>query len=141
MYTGLVHAHSGLRWIVLLTLLWAIFQAYSNWKSNTTASKENLRSGLISMAIFHLQFIIGLVLYFISPRVIFTSEMMKNSAARFFSMEHSVMMIIALVLVTLGYRKGKNGGFKSMFWYYLIALIVILIAIPWPFRGFETGWF
>ena len=141
MYTGLVHAHSGLRWIVLLTLLWAVYQAYSNWKNNNAATKSNLRAGLISMSAFHLQFVLGLVLYFMSPRVLFTGEMMKNSAARFFTMEHLVMMVIALVLVTVGYRKGKGGGFKAMFWYYLIALIVILVAIPWPFRGFDTGWF
>jgi multisubunit Na+/H+ antiporter MnhB subunit len=49
-------------------------------------------------------------------------------------MEHTVMMLIAIVLITLGYGHAKKGNFKGVFWYYLIGLIVMLAAVPWPFR-------
>jgi uncharacterized membrane protein len=61
---------------------------------------------------------------------------------RFFTMEHTVMMLIAVVLITIGHRQAKIGNLKKQFWYYIIALIVIIAAIPWPFRAMlGSGWF
>ncbi len=50
------------------------------------------------------------------------------------------MMLIAIILITIGYRKAKVGNAKGVFTYYLIALLLMLAAIPWPFRALGAGW-
>ena len=67
---------------------------------------------------------------------------MKNASQRFFAVEHTFTMIIAIALITVGgvsVRKGKSNAK----WFYLIALILILMRIPWPFMeaGIARGWF
>ena len=63
-----------------------------------------------------------------------------------FAVEHMTTMIIAVVLITLGYSRAKRrtsdgGKFKAIFWFYLIGLVIMLAGIPWPFRGYGNGWF
>ena len=142
MYTGLTHAHSGLRWLVLLFLLLAIISAYRAWKGGGSLSKMPL----FALIATHTQLLIGLVLYFISPYVSFGEGFMKQAVTRFYSVEHIVLMLIAIVLITVGYSKAKRKATeeakgKTTFTFYLIALILILLAIPWPFRGLGAGWF
>ena len=142
MYTGLTHAHSGLRWLVLLFLLLAIISAYRAWKGGGSLSKMPL----FALIATHTQLLTGLVLYFISPYVSFEEGFMKQAVTRFYSVEHITLMLIAIVLITVGYSKAKRKATdeakgKTTFTFYLIALILILLAIPWPFRGLGTGWF
>jgi membrane protein DedA with SNARE-associated domain len=94
----------------------------------------------------HLQLVIGFVLYFISPKVIFSASSMKDSVLRFFLVEHISLMIIAVVLITIGYVKSNRAAdemkkHKKLIIYYTIALVLILASIPWPFRGLGAGWF
>ena len=84
----------------------------------------------------HTQLLVGIILYFVSPMVQFGNT--SNEEARFFTMEHSTMMIVAIVFMTLARilsKKGKtdNAKFKRLFTYSLIALLIIIMAIPWPF--------
>jgi membrane protein DedA with SNARE-associated domain len=142
MYTGLTHAHSGLRWIVLLFLVLALITAYRSWKGQKAPSKMPL----FALIATHTQLLIGLVLYFISPLVSFGEGFMKNDITRFYSVEHISVMLIAIILITIGYSKGKRqpsneAKGKTIFTYYLIGLILILVSIPWPFRGLGAGWF
>ncbi len=142
----LVHAHSGLRWVVLLLLIAAIFKALIKWRSNAPFTEGDRKLNLFTMISAHVQFLLGLVLFFISPKVNLSGLDMKNPIERFFTMEHSVMMILAIVLITLGYTKSKkaveeNKKFKTAFTYFLIALLVLIAGIPWPFRNLGAGWF
>ncbi len=142
----LVHTHSGLRWVVLGLLVAAIFKNLLKWRSNAPYTEADRKLNLFTMASAHLQLVIGLVLFFISGKVQFSGEMMKNSTLRFFTMEHTLMMLIAIVLITLGYTKSKKLAddgkkFKTAFWYFLIALLVVLAGIPWPFRNLGAAWF
>jgi NADH:ubiquinone oxidoreductase subunit 2 (subunit N) len=73
---------------------------------------------------------------------------MKNNVFRFFTVEHSLMMLIAIVLITVGHSKAKKATtdekkFKTLAIFFTLALIIILAAIPWPFRevGMGRGWF
>ena len=71
---------------------------------------------------------------------------MKDSLLRFFLVEHIGLMLIAVLLVTIGYIKSDREEnilkkHKKLLVYYSIALLVILAAIPWPFRGLGAGWF
>lgn len=139
MYTGLTHAHSGWRWIVLILILTAILQALLQPGKKT-------KLPLFAMIATHLQLVIGIILYFISPKVLFAAETMKVALNRFYTVEHTTLMLLAVVLITLGYGKWKRAdtaenGSKKVLTYYLIGLVLILAGIPWPFRNLGAGWF
>lgn len=141
MYQGLLHAHSGIRWIVLILIIINVINAAGFLKGNKVFTAKDKKLSLFAMSFTHLQAVLGLVLYWMSPNVRFSSETMSNSLLRFFTVEHTLMMLIAIVLVTIGNRMAKTGNGKRVFWYYFIALIIILAAIPWPFReALGAGW-
>ena len=138
----MIHAHSGLRWVVLFLLIAAIVTAYNNSKKGTPYSKEANKLGLFALIATHIQFLLGLGLYFTSNYVKFESSVMKDSILRFYTVEHSLMMVIAIAFITIGYSKTKRtGNWKKQFSLYLIGLLIMLLAIPWPFRGLNAGWF
>lgn len=139
MYTGLTHAHSGWRWIVLTLLLYAILQALLQ------PSKKN-KVPLWAMIATHVQLVFGFILYFISPKVQFTADTMKIALNRFYTVEHTTLMLLAVVVITLGYGKWKRAdtpekGAKKVLTFYLIGLLIMLAGIPWPFRNLGAGWF
>ena len=143
MYSIIKHFHSGLRWVVLAMLIWAILDAYTKWKNKVTLDKDSRKPSFLAFNFTHIQVLVGLIVYFITPRIIFSGELMKDRVMRFYAAEHPMMMLIAVILVTIGYVKGKkSNSFKTIFWYYLIALLLILAGIPWPFmKSFNSGWF
>ncbi|MEN9744128.1 MAG: hypothetical protein RLZZ65_1933 [Bacteroidota bacterium] len=139
----LVSAHSGLRWIALILLLLAIFNAFTA----KSYEKKHRLINLFAMVSLHTQLLIGLALYFTSAKVQFVDGWMKSALYRFFGMEHLVGMLIALVFVTIGHSKSKKATestakFKAIKLWYVLALILILAFIPWPFRTALGGaWF
>ena len=143
MYEALKHTHSGLRWVALALILWAIYNAFTA----KDFTKREKMINLFSMVSLHTQLVLGLVLYFISPRVQFFDGWMKDPAYRFYGIEHLAGMLIAIALITVGYVKSKKGNtpaekFKPIKLYYIIGLILILASIPWPFRANLGGaWF
>lgn len=146
MYEGLLHAHSGLRWIVLILLIWALFKSVTGWLGKKDYQKGDRLSALLALIFNHIQLLIGLVLYFISPRVSFESGVMGNSVLRFYTVEHISMMIIAIALITVGFSTAKRmsdavAKHKRVAITYGIGLLIILASIPWPFRGLGAGWF
>jgi cytochrome bd-type quinol oxidase subunit 2 len=138
MYNVLVHAHSGLRWVVLVLLVAAISHAFL--KKDFGLNKQNRKFALFAMISVHVQLLIGLVLYFISPKVQFSAEVMSNAVSRFYTIEHLLGMLLAIAIITIGYSKGKKTeSFKPVAIYYLIGLVLILVSIPWPFRNLGAG--
>ena len=146
-YSILVSSHSGLRWLLLLALLVSILISFSK---GYIIKKNNLKQGkpiyLITLILSHIQLIVGLILYFISPKVIFSASSMKEKYYRFFLVEHITLMVLAIVIITIGYSKSKNNlsiakGHKKQFLFNVLALILILFAIPWPWQPFGAGWF
>ena len=141
------HTHSGLRWVLLILLLWAAYSAFKNWRNGASFTDRDRKRGLFTMIAAHVQLLFGVVLYIISPYVKFTAETMKDPVARFYTVEHISLMLIAIVLITLGYMRPNcqatdSGRFKTQFYFFIIALLLILVAIPWPFRaGLSGGWF
>ena len=137
---GLIAAHSGMRYIILLLLVIAIINAIANLKSDKYGKKDKLLN-LFAMVFLHIQLLVGLILYFIdltkNTKVRFGEGMMSDPIARFFTMEHLLMMIVAIALVTIGYMKSKKAEPKKkhrlVLRYYGLGLIVIFVAIPWPF--------
>ena len=143
MYEILKHTHSGLRWIALILIVLAIYNAFT---AKEFGKREKMIN-LFSMVSLHTQLLIGLVLYFISPLVRFGQEWMKDPEDRFYGMEHLAGMIIAIALITIGYVKSKKGTspqeiYKPIKLFYIIGLILIVASIPWPFRANLGGaWF
>ncbi len=142
MYTFFNSAHSGLRWLVLLSIMGALIFSLTNIKK-TGIEKPQKLTYLFSLIFCHLQLLIGLVLYFISPKVNFDNTF-ANAASRFFTLEHTVGMLLAVTLITIGYSKSKKSQrHKTVFIFYLFAFVIIMASIPWPFRT-ELGvvdWF
>jgi hypothetical protein len=145
MYEILKHTHSGLRWVALILILWAIFNSIT---AKEFTKREKLIN-LFSMVSLHTQLILGLILYFISDKVKFFDGWMKEPTGiyRFYGMEHLAGMLIAIALITVGYVKSKKGNspaeiYKPIKLFYIIGLILILASIPWPFRANLGGaWF
>lgn len=145
MHTGLLHAHSGLRWIVLILLVVAVLNAILK-KGKGQYTEGDRKLNLFTMVFFHVQFLIGIALYFISPIVNFSEGFMKDTIRRFFGMEHTLIMVIAFILITIGHSKSKKAESpvqknKYIMLFYGIALVLILAGIPWPFRELGRGWF
>jgi len=146
MYNGLLHAHSGLRWIVLILLVLALVQAVSGWMNKKDFTEGNRKVALFALIFTHIQLLIGLVLYFISPKVAFVEGFMKNDVYRFYAVEHLSLMLLAIILITVGFSTAKKAGesilkHKKIAIFYGIGLVLILAGIPWPFRELGAGWF
>lgn len=130
MYTGLLHLHSILRYVVLILVLISIFQAIT--AGNKPYTEANKKVNLFALISAHTQLLIGLVLYFISPKVNFSQ--MSDSITRYWNVEHISMMILAIVLITIGYSKSKKAieakaKHRAIYIYYTIAIVVVLLAI------------
>ena len=65
----LKHAHSGLRWVVLVVLLVAIVNNLTKMNSGKSYTKGDFKINLFTLIFSHIQFTIGMVLYFMSPLV------------------------------------------------------------------------
>jgi len=133
-YFIIKNLHSGFRYIVFLLLVIAIIKAISSWLGNKPFTEGDKKLNLFTLISAHTQLLIGLVLYFISPVVQFNANTMKDPLTRYFTVEHWVMMLIAIVLITIGYSKSKRGTtdtgkHKTVSIFYTTAFLVILIAI------------
>lgn len=145
MYDGILHAHSGLRWVALIAIIVAIVIAFSNYKTDKF-TKGHKTTYLLALIFTHIQLIIGFYLYFTSPKVFFSESTMSNNVARFFTVEHIILMLLSIVLITVGYSRSKRaktlrGKHSSVAIFYTLALIIMLLGIPWPFRGLGAHWF
>lgn len=140
----MLHAHSGFRWLALILIIVTIVKAYKGIKNAEDYSAKNKMLALGTLIVFHLQFLIGFSLYFTGSKTAFFN---MKQPYRFFTLEHPLMMIIAIILVTIGYSKAKkeeypSKKFRKILIYYSVALLIVLIAIPWPFRSqLAAGWF
>lgn len=148
MYNGLLHAHSGLRWVAMLLLIYAIINAARSQESGQYLKKDKMIN-LFSMVILHVQLLIGLGLYFINERsrVVYAEGWMGEAAARFYGLEHILGMLIAITVITFGRKKAEQlkntrDMHRRIMFSYAIGLVLILLSIPWPFREALGGtWF
>lgn len=145
MYNFFVDSHSVLRWILVLFFTLTIAYAFYSRSKGLPYERTRVLS-LITLIVLHFQFLLGFILYFISPKVIFSGESMKAPLTRFFLVEHITAMLIGVALVTIGYSAAKKAlndskKYNKLLIYYIIGSLIILAAVPWPFYNFGTGWF
>ncbi len=141
----MIHAHSGLRWLVLILLLLAIVRGFARMKSGKYEQSDKMIN-LFAMILVHTQVTIGIILAFISTKIIYAEGWMKNPQNRFYGMEHILLMVLAAVVLTIGRKKAEkiadfSKRHKTIAIWYSVALILILAGIPWPFRNLGAGWF
>jgi hypothetical protein len=148
MYHLLLVIHSFFRWLVLISLVYAVYRGWKGWLGNKQFSKWDNSVRHNTATIVQVQFVLGFGLYFISPLVEYFwqnySTAVHDRDIRFFGMEHSLMMLIAVSVVTAGSMITKRKTtdkekFKTMAIWYTIALLLILINIPWPFSPFTAN--
>ena len=142
MYTTLQFLHSYWAYLVLLIVTLATLNALIGFFAKKEYGPKDFRISLFALIVSHLQLIIGLALYFVSPlgmKSISNNGMgvvMKDSALRLNAVEHPMMMILMVVFITIGYSKHKkklvsSPKFKMLAIFYTIALILMLSRIPW----------
>ncbi|MDQ3278386.1 MAG: hypothetical protein M3Q06_08665 [Bacteroidota bacterium] len=153
LYDVMRHIHSVGRWVVLLLLLFAIFNSLI--AGSRPYIKSDNRLGLFLTIATDLMLLVGIYLYVVGPRgyKMFQApggmgEVMKEPTYRFFAVEHLVGMLIAVILIHVGKAQGRKAmsdraKHRRTMIFYLLALLIILVSIPWPFRaiGAASGWY
>lgn len=142
MYTTIKYLHSLWAYLVVIMVFIAVTNAIFGLMGKRSFTIRDLRISLFALIVTHLQIVIGLVLFFVSPMVQWfnsnadKSLIMKDSQLRLINMEHPLMMIIGIILITIGFSKQKkkiapNAKFKTILIFYGIGFILILMRIPW----------
>lgn len=148
MYQGMLHLHSVLRWVILILLLIAVYKSIAG--KNKPFTSGHRRTGLFLMITADIMLLVGIYQWIAGPMGLKSiqlngmSVVMKNSVLRFFAVEHLVGMLIAIILIHIGYSYSKKDipdsvKHKRAFLFYGLALLIILIFIPWPFREVGGG--
>jgi hypothetical protein len=141
MYTFILGLHNLLRWVIIILLVINILRHFAAIKKPFTGIDKSL--GLWLMIAAHIQLLLGLFEWFAGAYGLQSfmyngaSEVMQNNTERFFAVEHTVSMIIAIALITIArgiFRKQLPDGKKHRrcILLYVIALIIIIAMVPWP---------
>ena len=141
MYSTVQTLHSYWAYLTLLILAIAAINALLGARSNKEFSiAKDLRISLFALIFSHIQLLLGLVLYLVSPNgleKITTLGMGEMSSFdRLLALEHPVINILAITLITIGWSKHKKqmtskGKFSKIGVFYSLGLILILSRIPW----------
>jgi Na+/H+-dicarboxylate symporter len=134
------NVHSYWAYLVLAILIFAVINAILGLSKKKQFTDKDLRIGLFALIVSHIQLLIGLVWYFMSPwfnaLITDSGAVMKEKSLRLLAVEHPVMMILAIVFITIGWSKHKNkttdsAKFKTFAIFYGIGLLLMLSKIPW----------
>ncbi|SJN29209.1 hypothetical protein FM107_05870 [Sphingobacterium sp. JB170] len=135
MLTGMKHLHSTIAIVLLLALIIVLIITLVNYLGNKPYNRKVALLGFISA---HIQLLLGLILYFTSPLGLpaFSGENMKNSLSRLYFLEHPLMMLIGIILITIGYSKAKKAtdpkkANQTILIFFGLGLLLIISRIPW----------
>lgn len=139
MYTGLQHLHSGIAYLALAGLVLVILYALIGSLSGREFTEKDRKIAMIAFILSHIQLLVGLILYFVSPlgfSLLTGGGAMSDSAARLTALEHPLINIIAIAVISIGYIRAKKitisrSKFRSIYMMYAIGLVLILSRIPW----------
>lgn len=141
MYETILNLHSYLAYVVLAILILAVINAISGFVGNKIFTMEkDLRISLFALILSHVQLLVGLILYFVSPKGFFAVKELGmgglTAASRLLAVEHPIINIIAIALITIGWSKHKKilegkKKFKTIAIFYSLGLLCLLSRIPW----------
>lgn len=142
MYNFIQKLHSGWAYLAILLLIFAIIYSLIGFSGKKEFTAKDRKIALLGLIGAHIQLLIGLILYFCSPlgysniAALGMGEVMKNPALRLTVVEHPLINIIAIILITIGWSKHKKAimsaaKFKSVLIFYAMGVLLILSRIPW----------
>ena len=136
MYEIIQKLHSGWAYLALLVLVIAVVNSIIGLSSKKEFAAKDRKIALFALAAIHTQLVIGFIVYFVSPLGFPVLGQMKDAALRLTSLEHPLVNIIGIVLITMGWSKHKKlaeseSKFKTFSIYYGLGLVLILSRIPW----------
>lgn len=141
MYDTILELHSYWAFATLGILLIAILNAFVGLSAKRPFYKKDRQISLIALTFSHIQFLLGLILLFTTPKMDTAKELgmgavMKNSELRLFIVEHPLINLIAIALITIGWSSHKKqtegtAKFKKIGYFYAIGFILLLSRIPW----------
>lgn len=147
-YTIILGFHNIFRWFCLAIIAYVVVKSFFGWINNREWSNKEEKSLLLATIFVDIQLLVGFILYFFySPLTKFSLEhfksVMSDPTLRFFILEHSITMVFAVILIHIAKIVSKKKKivytrFRTIFFYYALALIAILIGIPW-FRPLFPG--
>lgn len=135
-YPFLQKFHSGWAYLALLLLLIAVVNSLIGHFSKKEFTAKDRKIAIFGLIGTHTQLLVGLILYFVSPLGFAVLGEMKDKAIRLTSLEHPLINLIAIALITIGWVKHKKATtseskFKTFSIYYTLGLLLILSRIPW----------
>jgi hypothetical protein len=135
-YPFLQKFHSGWAYLALLLLLIAVLNSLIGHFSKKEFTAKDRKIAIFGLIGTHTQLLVGLILYFVSPLGFSALGEMKDKAIRLTSLEHPLINLIAIALITIGWVKHKKATtseskFKTFSIYYTLGLLLILSRIPW----------
>ena len=136
MYEFIQKFHSGWAYLVLLILVVAVVNALLGLSSKKEFTTKDRKIALFALIFTHIQLVIGLIAYFVSPLGLASFGQMSDKALRLTSLEHPLINIIAIVLIPIGWSKHQKltdatAKFKTFAVFYGLGLLLILSRIPW----------
>jgi len=136
MYEIIQKFHSGWAYLTLLILVLAVLNAVVGLVSKKEFVTKDRKIALFALIVTHIQILVGVILYFVSPLGLASFGQMSDKALRLTSLEHPLINIIAVVLITIGWSKHKKmesseTKFKTFSIFYSLGLLLILSRIPW----------
>ena len=136
MYDFIQKFHSGWAYLALLLLVVAVINSLIGMTSKKEFTPKNRKIALFALIGTHTQLLVGLILYFISPLGFSALDLMKDASFRLTALEHPLVNIIAITLITIGWSKHKKAienksKFKAIAVFYGLGLLLILSRIPW----------
>ena len=140
MYNILKTVHSYWAFFVLTILFIAILNSLIRIISKKSFNSTDLRISLFGLIFSHIQLLIGLILYFISPWFDQWSSLgmgiMKNNESRLYLVEHPITNILAIFFITIGLSLHKKQSesskkFLRISLFYGFGYILLLSRIPW----------
>ncbi len=142
MYSTALALHSIFRWLLLIALCYSIYRAYRGFRDQSDFSYVDNKVRHWTATIAHIQLTIGMLVYIKSPIIKYYFSDFKNLITNwnltFFGLFHFILMISAIIIITIGSAKAKRKAtdiekFRTILIYFSIGLLIIFIAIPWPF--------
>ncbi|WP_353128396.1 hypothetical protein [Parapedobacter pyrenivorans] len=142
MYPTLLLLHSFTRWAVLLLMVYSLYRAAVGLTKNRPFTKTDNGFRHWTATAAHIQLMIGMLLYTQSPLVASfwhdPPAAVHDLSLTFYGLIHLLLMVAAIVILTIGSAMAKRKStdrekFRIMLIWFSIALLLIFIAIPWPF--------
>jgi NADH:ubiquinone oxidoreductase subunit 2 (subunit N) len=136
LYATLKSIHSTIAYLALFLIFLALFNAFIGLMTKRMFKPTDRAISLFGLIIAHVQLVVGLLLWFVSPVGLAGLSQMKESAIRLTALEHPLTNILAIVFITIGWSKHKkeeshNGKYKKIVLFYALGLLLLLSRIPW----------